>query len=64
MFMTVTDPLRQDLWDCLVLMWLREATAKPERRQYRRLPETAMGTLVRTDRAEREGVYQDLIGGV
>jgi hypothetical protein len=63
MVMTVTDPLQKDLWDWLVLMGWREATAKPERRHYRRLPETAMRTLVRTDRAEREGVYQDLIGG-
>lgn len=61
MVMTVTDPLQQDLWDWLVLMGWREATEKSERRRYRRLPETSMRVLIRTDRAEREGVYRDLI---
>lgn len=64
MVMTVTDPLDRDLWDWLVLMGWREATAKPERRRYTRLPDTAMKILVSTDRAEREAVYQDLIGSV
>jgi hypothetical protein len=64
MVMTVTDPLQKDLWDWLVLMGWREATAKPERRRYRRLPESAVKVLINTDRAEREGVYQELIGSV
>jgi hypothetical protein len=61
MVMTVTDPLQQDLWDWLVLMGWRESTARTERRQYRCLPESAIKTLIRTDRADREGVYRELI---
>ena len=60
--MKVAYPLPQDLWDWLVLMGWREASAKPERRHYKRLPETAITTLMLADRAEREGVYRDLIG--
>ncbi|MBS1145377.1 MAG: hypothetical protein H6R14_2783 [Proteobacteria bacterium] len=64
MVMTVTDPMQPDLWDWLVLMGWRESSAKPERRRYTRLPETAMKTLIYTDRADREGVYRELIGGL
>jgi len=64
MVMSVTDPLQQDLWDWLVLMGWREANMKPERRRYRRLPDSALKILISTDRAEREAVYQELIGSV
>jgi hypothetical protein len=43
-------------------MGWREASATPERRRYRRLPETAISSLIQADRAEREAVYRDLIG--
>jgi len=62
MVMKVSGPVQQDLWDWLVLMGWREASATPERRRYRRLPETAISSLIQADRAEREAVYRDLIG--
>ncbi len=62
MMMKVTQPLQQDLWDWLVLMGWREAKVRPDRRRYKRLPDTAIERLVSADRADREEVYQDMTG--
>jgi hypothetical protein len=60
--MKVSEPLRAEFWDWLVLSGWREVRMSKNRRKYVMAPPGAFGQLARAPSQERDILYEQLLG--